>query len=54
MAQHNKADDAWMIINNVVYDITEYAKIHPGGKQILIDVAGTDGTQLFSYYLENN
>ena len=29
----------------MIYDITEYAKIHPGGKQILLDVAGTDGTQ---------
>ena len=41
-----------MIINGLVYDITEYAKVHPGGKQILINRAGEDGTEFLSMFFK--
>ena len=32
VAQHNQDNDLWVIINNKVYDLTKFSKIHPGGK----------------------
>ena len=36
-----------MVLNGVVYDVTEYAPKHPGGN-VIFDAAGKDGTALFS------
>lgn len=41
VAKHNTPQDAWIVIDNFVYDITKFAKLHPGGTQILLDYAGT-------------
>jgi nitrate reductase (NAD(P)H) len=30
--KHDKMDDAWLIINNKVYDVTSVLDWHPGGK----------------------
>lgn len=40
MAKHNKEEDAWIIIQNKVYDVTGYVEIHPGGDTILNQVGG--------------
>jgi len=34
--KHNKEDDCWIIVNGGVYDVTKFAKFHPGGKKILL------------------
>ena len=47
VAFHNDENDAWIIINNDVYDITDFLDEHPGGKMILISVLGEDATELF-------
>ena len=44
---HNKKDDCWVVIDNFVYDITEFLDIHPGGKRILISVSGGDVSDYF-------
>ena len=44
---HNTKDDCWIIINDGVYDVTEFLSIHPGGKSIVISVAGKDATEYF-------
>ena len=44
---HDSEDDAWIIINNFVYDITDFLNEHPGGKDILVAFAGTDVTEFF-------
>jgi len=44
---HCKGDDAWIIIDGDVYDVSKFAKLHPGGKQTLLDYAGTDATEDF-------
>eukprot|EP00357_Protocruzia_adherens_P003775 CAMPEP_0114997198 /NCGR_PEP_ID=MMETSP0216-20121206/14762_1 /TAXON_ID=223996 /ORGANISM="Protocruzia adherens, Strain Boccale" /LENGTH=295 /DNA_ID=CAMNT_0002361545 /DNA_START=94 /DNA_END=981 /DNA_ORIENTATION=- len=49
VAAHNKKDDLWIIIRGKVYDCTDYLKIHPGGKKLLLS-AGKDGTRLFNAY----
>ena len=38
VAFHNNENDAWIIINNDVYDITDFLDEHPGGKMILMSI----------------
>eukprot|EP00240_Pyramimonas_obovata_P002298 CAMPEP_0118924594 /NCGR_PEP_ID=MMETSP1169-20130426/2660_1 /TAXON_ID=36882 /ORGANISM="Pyramimonas obovata, Strain CCMP722" /LENGTH=522 /DNA_ID=CAMNT_0006865721 /DNA_START=158 /DNA_END=1726 /DNA_ORIENTATION=- len=47
VAQHNKDGDCWIIIDNRVFDVTKFARFHPGGKWILLTVAGKDATEEF-------
>eukprot|EP00163_Fabomonas_tropica_P029404 TRINITY_DN627_c0_g1_i3.p2 TRINITY_DN627_c0_g1~~TRINITY_DN627_c0_g1_i3.p2 ORF type:complete len:603 (-),score=206.75 TRINITY_DN627_c0_g1_i3:2856-4664(-) len=46
VAKHNKEDDCWLIIDNKVYDVTDYAPQHRGGKAIFRN-AGGDSTAGF-------
>eukprot|EP00798_Chlamydomonas_sp_ICE-L_P018996 gene18996-25580_t len=52
VAQHNKRDDAWIIVKDKstgeerVYDITDYVDEHPGGESILNNIGG-DSTEGF-------
>ncbi|XP_035665414.1 cytochrome B5-like protein [Branchiostoma floridae] len=46
LAKHNKKEDAWIIIDGKVYDMTEYVAKHPGGDAILRNVGG-DATSGF-------
>ena len=48
LKKHNKEEDAWIAINGKVYNMTEYLKFHPGGKNVLLSTAGQDGTERFS------
>jgi fatty acid desaturase 2 (delta-6 desaturase) len=41
---HNKFEDKWIVINGVVYDISQWAKKHPGGARIISHYAGEDAT----------
>ncbi|KAF9434769.1 hypothetical protein BGZ76_007430 [Entomortierella beljakovae] len=45
---HNKADDAWTVLNGNVYNITPYLPFHPGGEKEVLRCAGRDGTRLFN------
>eukprot|EP00121_Abeoforma_whisleri_P014444 Awhi_evm1s13320 len=47
--QHNSPDDAWVSIKGEVYDITDFAKKHPGGDVILLG-AGKDANVLYKTY----
>jgi len=47
VAKHNKPDDAWIIVDGDVYDVTKFAGVHPGGTQILLEYAGKDATEDF-------
>ena len=43
---HNKKDDAWIIIDNKVYDITKFIN-HPGSLPVLLTNAGKDVSKKF-------
>ena len=47
VAAHNTKNDLFVIIHGKVYDITDYVRDHPGGADLLVDVAGTDATVAF-------
>ncbi|EKD01607.1 acyl-CoA dehydrogenase, long-chain specific precursor [Trichosporon asahii var. asahii CBS 8904] len=49
VAKHNKQGDLWVIIDSNVYDLSKFAKLHPGGLSVLTDpdVAGKDATTVF-------
>lgn len=56
VAQHNKDGDVWVIIDGGVYDLSKFAKLHPGGKAAILhpEVAGKDATdQFYSMHLSN-
>ena len=40
--QHNSEEDAWIVYNGSVFDVTKFASLHPGGKEILLEHAGKD------------
>lgn len=42
--RHNKRDDKWLLINGKAYDITHFAKRHPGGAKVISHYAGEDAT----------
>ncbi|KAJ2995148.1 hypothetical protein HDV02_001033 [Globomyces sp. JEL0801] len=42
--KHNNEKSAWIIIDTVVYDITKFAAMHPGGELLILEHAGKDAT----------
>ena len=45
--RHNSANDCWIVIRGRVCNITEYLEQHPGGSDILLDLAGKNATKEF-------
>mmetsp|Transcript_22484 Transcript_22484/g.43028 ORF Transcript_22484/g.43028 Transcript_22484/m.43028 type:complete len:519 (-) Transcript_22484:227-1783(-) len=47
LAKHSRPGDMWMAIDGDVYDVSKFARIHPGGAKILEQLAGNDVTTEF-------
>lgn len=54
VAKHNSADDCWVIVKNVVMDLTPFLKDHPGGQESILKFAGEDATESFDMLHEDN
>lgn len=50
VAKHNTPEDLWIIINDEVFNVTEWQNDHPGGRRMLQKVGGTDASKLFKKY----
>ncbi|KAH6756466.1 Fatty acid/sphingolipid desaturase [Perilla frutescens var. hirtella] len=47
LKKHNKREDLWLSIQGKVYNVTDWAKQHPGGEVPLMNMAGEDVTDAF-------
>ena len=48
LKKHRKRKDAWMALNGVVFNVTDYMDFHPGGWDELVKGAGRDATDMFN------
>ncbi len=46
VGQHHRTDDAWVIVDRRVYDITSFLDTHPGGLEILREHLGHDVSEV--------
>lgn len=47
VAGHNTDDDCWTVIDNHVYNLSKYAKEHPGGVGAIRESCGKDSTKRY-------
>ncbi|PLN78228.1 cytochrome b5 [Aspergillus taichungensis] len=47
IAGHNTKKDLYMTVHDKVYDVSAFVDEHPGGEEVLLDVAGQDATEAF-------
>nr|ATI22170.1 delta-5 desaturase 1 [Brachionus koreanus]QBO56256.1 fatty acid desaturase 5/6-5 [Brachionus koreanus] len=50
VAKHNTKNDCWIVVNNIVYNMSNFRKKHPGGSKILEFYAGQDATEVFNAF----
>ena len=43
-----------MILDDLVLDVGEFYKVHPGGKFVIEHTVGTDIAKFFDYFLDWN
>jgi cytochrome b involved in lipid metabolism len=47
VSTHKDASSCWTAINGNVYDVTSWIDQHPGGRQAILSICGTDGSSAF-------
>ena len=40
VAKHDKDGDCWIVVDNKVFDVSKFARMHPGGKKVLTAMGG--------------
>uniref|UniRef100_A0A3B5MZI8 acyl-CoA (8-3)-desaturase n=1 Tax=Xiphophorus couchianus TaxID=32473 RepID=A0A3B5MZI8_9TELE len=48
--KHCSRNDRWLVISRKVYNITQWAKRHPGGSHVIGHYAGEDATEAFTAF----
>ena len=51
LLHNDKINDCWILINDAVYDVTQYAPTHPGGAEYVTDFCGRNSTR--DYYIHH-
>lgn len=44
ISQHSHPEDAWIVINVTLWDVTEFAPIHPGATEMIHEYLGQDAS----------
>ncbi|EEU34801.1 uncharacterized protein NECHADRAFT_39634 [Fusarium vanettenii 77-13-4] len=47
VSQHKTRDDCYIIIRDKVYNVSKFLDEHPGGDDVIMDMAGEDTTEAF-------
>jgi predicted heme/steroid binding protein len=48
LGRHNSREDCWVAIGGVVYDLSDFLAVHPGGEALVLDAAaGGDASEVF-------
>ncbi|KAF4504755.1 hypothetical protein G6O67_008164 [Ophiocordyceps sinensis] len=47
VAEHNTKKDIFLVIHDKVYDCAKFIDEHPGGEEVMLDVAGQDASEAF-------
>jgi len=47
VAKHSSKKDIYVVIHDKVYNASSFVDEHPGGEEVLLDVAGQDATEAF-------
>ena len=48
IAKHNIETDCYLIVNNIVHDVTTFINKHPGGRQRILEMCGGEASKIFS------
>ena len=48
VAEHATAESCWSAVNGMVYDLTKWIPLHPGGEAKIKAICGKDGTAAFT------
>ncbi|KAJ5326009.1 uncharacterized protein MYU51_000849 [Penicillium brevicompactum] len=48
ISEHKTPEDCWVVVNNQVWDVTDFLEEHPGGSNIILKYAGSDATKAYS------
>ena len=48
ISTHNSSTSCWTTIGGKVYNLTSWINQHPGGRQAILSLCGTDGTAAFN------
>lgn len=47
VSEHSTADDCWVVVDKVVYDVTDFIGSHQGGSEAVTRWCGQDATEGF-------
>ena len=48
VAKHKSKESLWVVNQGKVYDVTDFARRHPGGEEILLEHAGQNVSEIMS------
>jgi hypothetical protein len=48
VVRHNTRQDCWIVLHGVVYDVSDFLGVHPGGSDVIFSLAGRDATATFA------
>lgn len=45
---HNNRESCWVVLNNQIYDVTQFLPHHPGGSKAILNLTGADASEMFN------